>query len=55
MCSFDVPGQGQFLPGEGANPNIGQPGDLEKVDEMRVETLCVGRQVMLSAVEALKK
>lgn len=43
------------MPGGDADPNIGSAGQLEHVDEMRVETLCVGKQVMLAAVEALKK
>ena len=30
-------------------------GSLERVDEMRVEILCLGRQTMLQAVEALLK
>lgn len=52
---FEIPGIGQFLPGEGAVPNIGRVGSLETVEEMRVEILCVGRDVMLQAVEALKR
>lgn len=52
---FEIPGKGQFLPGEGAVPNIGAVGRLETVEEMRVEILCVGRDVMLKAVEALKR
>lgn len=52
---FEMPGVGEFLPGEGAVPNIGSVGTLERVEEMRVEVLCVGRDVMLKAVEALKR
>lgn len=55
MVSFESPGIGQFLPGEGAQPNIGEVGKLERVEEMRVEVLCVGRDVMVGAVEALKR
>ena len=55
LVCFQTPGQTQFLPGDGASPHIGQPGRVENVEEMRVETLCVGREVMLAAVEALKK
>ncbi|KAI9877693.1 MAG: hypothetical protein M1830_003100 [Pleopsidium flavum] len=51
---FEIPGVGQFIPGDGAKPNIGAVGKLEHVEEMRVEILCVGRDVMLEAVEALK-
>jgi hypothetical protein len=52
---FQYPGTGQFLPSEGANPNIGAVGTLEHVEEMKVEILCVGRQTVLQAVEALLK
>ena len=45
----------QFLPGDGAKPNIGQIGKVERVEEMRVEVLCVGRDVMVGSVEALKR
>ena len=54
-CCFMTPGRGQFLPSEGATPSIGQVGKLEFVEEMKVEILCVGRSVLLRAVEALKK
>lgn len=52
---FMTPGRGQFLPTGDAKPNIGQVGKLEFVDEMKVEVLCVGREIMLKAVEALKR
>ncbi|KZF24366.1 hypothetical protein L228DRAFT_245289 [Xylona heveae TC161] len=51
---FEIPGIGQFMPGDTANPNIGARGVLEKVEEMRVETLCVGTDVVRQAVDALK-
>lgn len=50
---FQSPGMGQFLPGDGATPAIGTVGALEKVEEMKVEILCVGRSIMLHAVQAL--
>ena len=52
---FEIPGVGQFRPGEGAKPNIGAVGRLERVEEMRVEILCVGDSVMSKAVSALKR
>ncbi|KAI9788566.1 MAG: hypothetical protein M1816_006815 [Peltula sp. TS41687] len=54
---FQTPGFTQFLPDgqRGARPHIGTPDTLETVEEMRVEILCVGRDVMLRAVEALKR
>lgn len=48
-------GTGQFRPGDAANPHIGSVGQLEEVQEARVETLCVGENVVKKAVEALKK
>lgn len=38
-CSFTSMGMGQFLPGEGTNPYIGEKGDLETVREDRIETI----------------
>ncbi|EAS35672.1 uncharacterized protein CIMG_01026 [Coccidioides immitis RS] len=51
---FQSVGTGQFLPGDGANPNIGKVGDIEKVEEMRVEVVCLGRETMLKAVDELR-
>jgi len=36
-CAFLVQGQGTFRPGEGANPAVGSRGEIEVVDEVRVE------------------
>ncbi|KAH6631343.1 GTP cyclohydrolase 1 type 2/Nif3 [Chaetomium tenue] len=47
-------GTGQFRPGATANPHIGKAGTLEHVEEARVETLCVGEEVVRRAVQALK-
>lgn len=52
---FQSPGVGEFTPGEGAAPYIGTVGKAEEVQEMRVYILCVGRDVMLQAVDALKR
>ena len=54
-CCFQMPGQGQFMPAGGANPAIGAVGTLEVVEEMKVEVMCLGRSIMLHAVEALKQ
>jgi hypothetical protein len=53
-CSWTVMGTGQFRPGDAANPHIGEVGALEEVQEVRVETMCVGEDVARKAVEALK-
>lgn len=34
---------------------IGKVGELEEVDEYRVEAICLGRDTMVKAVEALKR
>jgi len=39
-CSFSVKGTGRFLPIDGANPTIGQVGQLETVTEERIEITC---------------
>ncbi|WP_017548836.1 Nif3-like dinuclear metal center hexameric protein [Salinicoccus carnicancri] len=38
-CFFEYPVQGQFRPGQGANPHIGTGGELEHVDEYIVEAI----------------
>lgn len=38
-CTFSTEGQGTFRPLEGAAPRIGQIGELERVREVRIETL----------------
>lgn len=38
-CTFSTPGVGTFMPQEGSNPYIGQSGKLEKVNEIRIETI----------------
>lgn len=52
---FQTSGTGEFQPGAEAVPSIGEAGRLERVQEMKVEILCVGRETMLRAVEALLK
>ncbi len=38
-CTFNVEGTGTFLPRDGANPYIGKAGELERVREIRLETI----------------
>lgn len=38
-CSFAAEGVGSFLPGEHTNPHIGSIGQLERVEEVRIETI----------------
>ncbi len=38
-CTFGAEGKGTFLPLEGTNPFLGKQGQLEVVDELRLETI----------------
>lgn len=38
-CTFQSPGQGTFKPLEGTNPYIGTQGEIEHVDEVKIETI----------------
>lgn len=38
-CTFQVKGTGTFRPGEGTDPYIGKQGELERVEEVRLETI----------------
>jgi dinuclear metal center YbgI/SA1388 family protein len=38
-CSFNIDGIGTFMPQEGTDPFIGRQGKLEKVEEVRIETV----------------
>lgn len=38
-CTFRTPGTGTFLGGEGSDPYLGERGKLEKVEEIRLETV----------------
>ncbi|KAF7797161.1 hypothetical protein EIP86_008353 [Pleurotus ostreatoroseus] len=38
-CAFVSPGTGQFKPGPKANPTIGHPGQVEFVEENKVEVV----------------
>lgn len=53
-CCWTALGTGQFRPGNAAKPNVGKVGELEEIQEARVETLCLGEDVAKKAVEALK-
>ncbi|MHC4624852.1 MAG: Nif3-like dinuclear metal center hexameric protein [Planctomycetota bacterium] len=53
-CSFQAQGYGSFLPLEGARPAIGRKGKVEKVAEVRFETI-VPAAKLADCVAALKK
>ena len=53
-CGFSADGTGTFLPLEGAKPTIGKKGKLEKVLELRFETI-VPAEKLDKVVAAMKK
>jgi len=52
-CSWQVLGQGQFRPLDGSQPFIGHAGEVEQVQEWKVE-LVVSDELIRQAVAALK-
>ncbi|MEH7074071.1 Nif3-like dinuclear metal center hexameric protein [Neobacillus drentensis] len=53
-CSFSGNGTGRFLPGENTSPFIGQPGEVEEVEEVRIETI-VPESFLKKAITAMIK
>lgn len=39
-CSWECSGRGQFRPLNGSNPAIGTLGNVEYVEEVKIETVC---------------
>jgi len=54
FCSFSTRGVGRFRPEEGANPHIGSVGQLEAVEEERIE-ISVDEDLLNEVVAAIKK
>lgn len=52
-CAWQVLGQGQFRPMDGSQPFIGQVGQVEVVEEWKVE-LVVADELIKAVVAALK-
>lgn len=53
-CSFNIEGYGTFKPGEGTDPYIGAQGKLEKVEEIRIETI-VPQSLRSKVIQAMLK
>lgn len=51
-CCWQTPGQGQFRPLQGSDPHIGIKGQLEYLEEFKVEMVCA-EQNLRKAVEEL--
>lgn len=54
QCAWQVLGTGQFKPVQGAQPFIGDVGELERIPEWRVETIVLEEQACAVA-KALKQ
>lgn len=44
-CSFQSPGEGSFLPMDGSNPALGKRGQLEKVNEIKFESIVPAERI----------
>lgn len=53
-ASFSTKGIGRFIPSEGAKPAIGKIGELEEVEEEKIEVICQEDKVK-QVVDAIKK
>jgi len=52
-CSYELEGQGQFMPLDGAKPFIGKENQLEKVAEARIECI-LPKTITLAVIAAMK-
>jgi hypothetical protein len=52
FCAWQTEGTGQFRPLPESDPFIGQPGQVELVQELRIEVL-LGDEMVLAVVRAL--
>lgn len=52
-CAWQVKGIGQFRPLSGANPFIGEVGEVEQVEEYKVEMVCADEHIE-AVVTAMK-
>ncbi len=53
QCSFSSKGIGRFKPNSKAKPHIGKAGELEQVEEERIEFICPKNQAK-SIIKAIK-
>eukprot|EP00026_Physarum_polycephalum_P010459 Phypoly_transcript_10623.p1 GENE.Phypoly_transcript_10623~~Phypoly_transcript_10623.p1 ORF type:complete len:425 (+),score=72.70 Phypoly_transcript_10623:147-1277(+) len=54
QCTFGVLGEGTFFGNENANPAVGTKGGLERVKELRMETV-VGKDKLAAVAETIKR
>lgn len=53
-CSWQILGEGQFMPLTGSNAFLGEVNQLEKVAEYKIETVCAKERI-LDVIAALKR
>ncbi|WP_235001596.1 Nif3-like dinuclear metal center hexameric protein [Halobacillus sp. Marseille-P3879] len=53
-CTYQVNGEGTFKPLEGSDPYIGNTGELEKVEEKRIETI-LSKSILPQVLDAMIK
>lgn len=53
-CSFNIEGYGTFMPLEGTEPFIGKLGEIERVEEIRIETI-VPQGIRSRVIQAMLK
>ncbi|HHT36358.1 MAG: NGG1p interacting factor NIF3 [Candidatus Wallacebacter cryptica] len=53
-CCWQVLGEGQFRPLQGADPHIGKVGQVEKVPEYKVEMICTADIIEEVIAELIK-
>ncbi|WP_296934861.1 YqfO family protein [uncultured Marinobacter sp.] len=53
-CAWQSLGKGQFRPLEGSDPFLGKAGEIEAVDEYKVELVCAD-ELIQDALAALKR
>ena len=53
-CTFNISGTGTFKPEEGTNPFIGKIGEVEKADEVKIETI-VPKSILNKVIKEMIK
>lgn len=53
-CSWQTAGEGQYRPGEGSRPFLGEQGKLETLVEYKVEMVCA-EECVHAVIEAMKQ
>lgn len=54
FCSFSSNGTGRFKPEGGAHPAIGKVGEIESVQEERIEVIC-SRDILKDVIASIKE